>query len=74
MQHTGMSVVVISEPGVPSGFSASLEAGQGRCFFFHNLCQTLAYDMSCVAPLCIRGLTLAMIQQAPCRAFLSHQV
>lgn len=35
-----LSIGVVSEPGVPGGFSASLEVGQGRVHF-QILCQGL---------------------------------
>lgn len=65
-----LSTVVVSEPGVPDVFSASLEAGQGRVHF-QILCQRLVlWHGLCRSRLLQCSHSLA----GSCRVFLGYQV
>lgn len=65
-----LSIVVVSEIGVPAGFSINLEVGQGRVHF-QILCQRLVlWHGLCCSPLLQCSHSLA----GSCRAFLGYQV
>lgn len=51
MQRTDLSAVVVSEPGVPGGFSASLGVGRAG-FVSKSFAGDLFCDVGCVAPPC----------------------
>lgn len=61
MRCRDLSLVIVSEPGVPGGFSASLEWGRAG-IISKSFARDLSRDMGCVAPLCC---SVAIVWQVP---------